>query len=73
MEEKKQFNQIKYIQDYNKKNYKTYTIRVKSDLQLYLEEYCEKYNKSMQGLFLEAVKDFTGYMGDWFIFDLQAF
>ena len=64
MEEKKQFNQIKYIQDYNKKNYKTYTIRVKSDLQLYLEEYCEKYNKSMQGLFLEAVKDFTGYMGD---------
>lgn len=64
MEEKKQFNQIKYIQDYNKKNYKTYTIRVKSDLQLYLEEYCEKYNKSMQGLFLEAVKDFTGYMGE---------
>lgn len=64
MEEKEKFNQIKYIQNYNKKNYKTYTIRVKSDLQLYLEEYCEKYNKSMQGLFLEAVKNFTGYMGE---------
>lgn len=62
--ENQKFDKSKYDQEYIKTHYKTYTIRVKSDLQLYLEEYCEKYNKSMQGLFLEAVKDYTGYMGN---------
>lgn len=64
MDKKDKFDQSKYIQDYMKTHYKEYKIRVKPDLDLYLKEYCEKYNKSMQGLFLEAVKDYTGYMGN---------
>lgn len=64
MEEKTVFNATEYKKQYNKEKYKTYKIYVKPDLDLYLKSYCEKYGKTASGLFLEAVKDYTGYMGN---------
>lgn len=67
MDDKKEnslkFNQIEYIKEYNKTHYKEYKIRIKPEEFEAIQNYCEKYNKSIQGLFLEAVKNYIGYMG----------
>ena len=64
MEDKKEFNQLEYISNYNKEKYKTYNIRVKKALQNSINEYCQKYDKSINGLFVEAIKNYIGYIGE---------
>lgn len=62
MEEKSKFNQSKYVQNYMKSHYKEYKIRMKPELNEAVKEYCEKYDKSIQGLLIEAVKNYIGYI-----------
>ncbi len=64
MDNKEQFNQSKYVQDYMKTHYKEMKIRFKPDVYNALCEYCDKYDKSKQGLIIEAVKNYIGFIED---------
>ena len=49
-------NNINYINNYNKVNYKNVALRIRQNDYELLENYCKDMNISKQSLFLNAVK-----------------